>query len=148
MMQISDAGLAHIKALEGYREVPYKDAGGVLTVGYGHTGKDVREGVNVSQEQAEALLRADCKTAEDAINKYVHVVLNQHQFDALVSFAYNVGAKAFINSTLLTVVNSGHNDEVSYQLMRWVFVSGKRNKGLVNRRAAECRLYHGGVYVG
>ena len=147
-MQVSEAGLAHIKAEEGYREVPYKDAGGVLTVGYGHTGKDVREGQNVSPEQAEELLRHDCVAPADAINKHVHVVLNQHQFDALVSFVYNVGTADFINSTLLKTINAGQTNEISNQFMRWVFVNKKRNKGLVNRRAAECRLYHGGIYMG
>ena len=147
-MQTSNQGINHIKAEEGYREVPYTDAGGVLTVGYGHTGKDVRAGVNVSKEEAEALLRADLATAETVVNKYVTVVLNQHQFDALVSFVYNVGVSNFKTSTLLRTINANRTDEISNQFMRWVFVKGKRNKGLVNRRATECRLYHGGIYMG
>lgn len=147
-MKLSDAGVKHLEAEEGYREVPYMDAGGVLTVGYGHTGKDVRAGENVSLERAQELLRADVATAEACINKYVTVIQNQHQFDALVSFVYNVGTEAFKKSTLLQTINSGDVEGISNQFMRWVNVAGKRNKGLVNRRAAECRLYHGGIYMG
>lgn len=147
-MQLSNAGVKHLEAEEGYREVPYTDAGGVLTVGYGHTGKDVRAGENVSLERAQELLRADVATAEACINKYVTVIQNQHQFDALVSFVYNVGTEAFKKSTLLRTINSGNVEDISNQFMRWVNVAGKRNKGLVNRRAAECRLYHGGIYMG
>lgn len=147
-MQLSDAGVKHLEAEEGYREVPYTDAGGVLTVGYGHTGKDVRAGEKVSLERAQELLRADVSVAEACINKYVTVIQNQHQFDALVSFVYNVGTEAFKKSTLLRTINSGNVEDISNQFMRWVNVAGKRNKGLVNRRAAECRLYHGGIYMG
>lgn len=147
-MQVSNKGLLHIEALEGFRETPYMDAGGVLTIGIGHTGRDVRPESKVSHEEALAFLRADCSKAEECINKYVHVVLLQHQFDALVSFVFNVGCSAFIKSTLLQVINNNHTMEISDQMMRWVFVKGKRNKGLVNRRAHDCRLYHGGIYMG
>ena len=91
-MQISENGLRLIEQFEGVRLTAYKvGKEKYYTIGYGHNGSDVTAGMRITQEQAETYLRQDVKEAEDAVNKYSGYGFNQNQFDALVSFAYNVG---------------------------------------------------------
>ena len=90
-MTISQTGLNLIKRFEGLRLTAYKDATGTLTIGYGHTGKDVREGQTITEEQAESLLRQDLKSSEYCVEQAAQAHINQNQFDALVSFTFNVG---------------------------------------------------------
>ena len=147
-MRISDAGIALIKSLEGLRLEAYPDpatGGDPWTVGYGHTGPEVRKGMTITDEGAEALLRADCYKFEDCVNEAVDVELSQPQFDALVCFAFNVGCNALLSSTLLKLLNQGNYDAAEAQFARWNKAAGKVMAGLTNRRAAEAALFSGEV---
>ena len=141
-MHISDKGLDLIKRFEGFRDTAYLCPAGVWTIGYGHT-HDVKEGDTISQDKAEALLR------EEVAAKYEPIVtantegleLTQGQFDALVSFVYNVGAYNFETSHLLTYLKAGDIDAAAAQFERWNKAGGKVLDGLTARRAAERELF-------
>ncbi|MHA7871037.1 MAG: lysozyme, partial [Hyphococcus sp.] len=103
-MKISESGIALLKRFEGLELEAYQDIAGIWTIGYGHTG-NVQPGQRITEREAEALLRRDLKSREDAVGRAVNVPLNQNEFDALVSFVYNVGANAFRRSTALKRLN-------------------------------------------
>lgn len=146
MKRVSPEGIALIKQWEGLRLRAYQCSAGVWTIGYGHTG-NVRAGMEITEEGADALLVSDIAKFERAVAQAVEVPLTQHQFDALVSFAFNVGVGAFKGSTLLRKLNTVQYDAVPAELMRWVHAGGKRVQGLVNRRAAEAGLWARGSHV-
>lgn len=104
-MQTSDKGIALIKGFEGLRLKAYKCSAGVWTIGYGHT-KGVKEGQTITEAEAETLLREDLRTFEVGVSSLVTVFLHQCQFDALVSFAFNLGVGAIKGSTLLKKINA------------------------------------------
>ncbi|MCZ2203986.1 lysozyme [Bartonella sp. A05] len=151
MRKISKEGLALIKQWEGLRLHAYQDAIGVWTIGYGHTEQAgepiVQDGMKITASQAEVILRRDLEQFEETVEKAVLQPLNDEQFSALVSFCYNVGSKAFCNSTLLKKLNKGDYEFVPAELQKWIKAGGKRLKGLVNRRAAEAGLWVKGAYV-
>ena len=149
-MKTSDKGIDFIKRHEALRLNAYLDAAGVWTIGYGHTG-GVNSGDVISEKQAEEFLRADLSTAERALNR-TRLQLNQNQFDALVSFIFNVGvgrakshpkgASGFLGSTLLIKARHDVNDPtIRKEFERWVYAGGKILKGLVRRRKEEADLY-------
>jgi|TARA_B100002003_G_scaffold41465_1_gene36981 lysozyme len=140
-MRTSEAGILLIKSFEGCRTVAYQDAVGVWTIGYGHT-IDVKEGMTITQHQCDVMLEVDIETYENYVNKYVVVFLTQNQFDALVSWVYNLGPTNFRKSTMLKVLNAGKYDEVPYQMKRWNRAGGQVLKGLVIRREAEAELFN------
>ncbi len=137
---ISNKGIALIKRWEGFRDKAYLCPGNVWTIGYGHT-KNVYQGMCISKEQAEQLLREDLKHFEASVSQLVTVKLNQAQFDALVSFTFNVGVYAFKKSTLRKLVNQGDFLEAANQFDRWVYANRKKLPGLVKRRADEKQLF-------
>lgn len=138
----SQRGLLLTEHSEGCRLQAYWDATGhVWTIGTGHTGSDVVEGLVWTQEQADAALESDVATACNAVNSLVTVPLNQNQFDALVDFTFNDGVGAFKNSTLLRLLNAGDYVGANAQFALWVNSGGKRLPGLVTRRAAEAALF-------
>ena len=139
-MRTSEAGVNLIKSFEGCRTVAYQDAVGVWTIGYGHT-IDVKEGMTITQHQCDVMLEVDIETYENYVNEQVTVSLTQNQFDALVSWVYNLGPTNLRNSTMLKVLNAGKYDEVPYQMKRWIHADGKILKGLVIRREAEAELF-------
>lgn len=145
--QISAEGLAHLKRWEGVKLTAYRDIAGVLTIGYGSTGPHVREGMTITETQAESLLLADLERFEAAVERLVKVPLSDERFAALVSLAFNIGEGAFAKSTLLKVLNAGRYDDVPAQIMRWNRVGKKVVDGLTNRRAAECGLWAKGAFV-
>lgn len=140
-MNTSDKGVAQIQDFEGLRLATYKDAVGIPTVGWGHTGPDVKMGVTITRAEAERLLREDLHDFERAVSRVVRVGLNQNQFDALVCFSFNVGAKALENSTLLKKLNAGDYAGAAEQFLRWNKASGQVLPGLTRRRAAERALF-------
>lgn len=142
-MRTSRHGIALIRQFEGFYPVPYRCPAGYLTVGYGHVLAAHEPAVTVSREQAEILLGRDVRHSELSLHALVHVPLTQGQFDALVSFVFNLGAAAFERSTLRRVVNRGEHEEVPEQLRRWVYAGGKKMLGLQRRRMAEAALYRG-----
>jgi lysozyme len=139
-MRTSEAGVNLIKSFEGCRTEAYQCASGVWTIGYGHT-TDVKEGMTITQHQCDVMLEVDIETYENYVNEYVAVSLTQNQFDALVSWVYNLGPTNFRKSTMLKVLNAGKYEEVPYQMKRWVHANGKILKGLVLRREAEAELF-------
>jgi lysozyme len=137
----SDNGLALLTDWEGGRKlVAYIDSGGVWTIGVGHTG-GVRKGDHITAAQCDALLREDVKQAERAVQK-VKVPLTQNQFDALVIFTLNVGVAAFLESTLLRLLNGKAYDMVPGQMKRWNKDNGEIVQGLTNRRQKEINLWN------
>ena len=140
-MKTSKRGIDLLKAHEGLRLTAYNCSAGVLTIGYGHTGPDVTAGKTITQAAAEQLLTADLRWAEEAVNAALPGI-NQNQFDALVSFVYNVGAGAFKSSTLLRKAKANANDPaIRAEFAKWRNGGGKVLPGLVKRRAAEAELY-------
>jgi lysozyme len=140
-MKTSKRGIDLLKAHEGLRLTAYKCPAGVLTIGYGHTGTDVTAGKTITQAEAEQLLRNDLAWAEEAVNSELPGI-NQNQFDALVSFTYNVGAGAFKGSTLLRKAKANANDPaIRSEFSKWKKGGGQVLPGLVKRRAAEAELY-------
>lgn len=130
-----------IKEHEGLRLEAYLPTpNDVWTIGYGHT-HTTKKGMKITQEQADELLRKDISWAEDAVNKHVKVALTQNQFDALVSFTFNVGASAFAASTLLRLLNTGDYTGAANQLLRWNKQKGVVLKGLTKRREEERKLF-------
>ncbi len=140
-MKISDNGLAIIKRFEGCVLHAYKDAVGIWTIGYGHTGPDVTPGLVIDQAAADALLAKDVERFEQGIGDLVSVPLTQNQFDALVSFTFNVGLGAFKKSTMRAFINDGLFEAAARQFSRWDRAGGKRLAGLTIRRAAEMSLF-------
>ena len=139
-MRTSRKGIEFIKAHEGLRLDAYLCPAGVPTIGYGHT-HGVKMGDRITEEQAERLLIGDLAVAERGVNRY-GFDLTQNQFDALVSFVYNIGAGNFRSSTLLKRLKDNPNDpDIEYQFRRWVYGGGKVLPGLVRRRKDEAKLY-------
>lgn len=139
-LKINGEGLSLIKTIEGLKLEAYADTGRVPTLGYGHT-KGVSFGDTCTRAQADAWLLEDIAEAEKVVNDNVRYELNDNQFSALVSFAFNIGYGNFKKSTLLKRVNDGDHDNVPYQLTRWVFDNSKMIPGLVRRRDMESALW-------
>ncbi|MFA7658757.1 MAG: lysozyme [Candidatus Gastranaerophilaceae bacterium] len=139
-MKISQKGINLIKNFEGCRLEAYKCPAGVWTIGYGHT-RTARYGMKIDQATAEILLKQDLIIHENNVSRLVKVPLTQNQFDALVSFEYNVGYGNFSSSTLLRKLNARRFDEVPAEFKKWVYGGGKVLPGLVKRREAEKILF-------
>ncbi|MFK4568445.1 glycoside hydrolase family protein [Enterococcus sp. UD-01] len=139
-MKISQEGRKLIKKWEGLRLTAYQDSVGVWTIGYGHT-KGVYAGMTISETQANVFLDEDIKTHAVGIFKYITVQLNQNQFDALVSFHFNLGPNILQNSQLLTYINSKSWANAANEMKRYVYAGGQILQGLVNRRNDEANLF-------
>ena len=135
-MQTTEILFEKLKSFEGCRLQAYQDAAKVWTIGYGHT-KGVKKGDNITQEKAEEYLREDVEEVEGQILA-LNLNLTQPQFDALVSFVYNVGSGAFKESTLLRFIREGRSEnEIKKQFRSWVYSNGRTLPGLVMRREWE-----------
>lgn len=149
MMAPSDAGYALLREQEGLVLHAYRDVTGTLTIGYGHCGPDVHEGLVWTQDQAEAALEKDAGWAAAAVNRYVNVTISQAQFDALVDFTFNEGTGALFTSTLLKKLNGGDYAGAADEFLRW----DKDEQGgklvddpvLERRRKAERAMFLSGV---
>ena len=141
-MKTSKEGLALIKKFEGCELEAYQCSAGVWTIGYGHT-KGVQEGDQWSQSHAEHMLEVELEEYEGYINDYVTAPLSQKQFDAMVSWVYNLGPANLKRSTLLRKLNNGEYEETPNQIKRWNKAGGKVLEGLVRRREAEALLFEG-----
>ena len=144
-MQISDKGIALIKQFEGCKLTAYQDSVGVWTIGYGWTkpvdGKPIRAGMTIKQETAERLLKTGLVSYESDVSRLVKVGLTQGQFDALVSFTYNLGGRSLSTSTLLRRLNAGDYAGAADEFLRWNKAGGKVLNGLTRRREAERALF-------
>ena len=139
-MKTSPKGIALIIEFEGLRLKAYQCPGGVWTIGYGHTA-GVKPGMVITEAQAEEYLKADLIAFERYLNG-LGLALNQNQFDALISFIYNVGTGNFSRSTLLRKVRANPQDNsIMDEFLRWVYSKGRVLPGLQRRRLAEMKLY-------
>jgi lysozyme len=143
-LRTSPAGMELVTDFEGCRLDAYKCPGNVWTTGVGHT-VSARPGQVLSHEQVAENLVTDVAGAEHIVNRHVRVPLSQGQFDALVSFAFNVGEGNFRSSTLLRKLNAGDYAGACHQLPRWVYSGGQKLAGLERRRLAERDLCLEGV---
>ena len=139
-MNTSQNGIDLIKHFEGCELKAYKCPAGVWTIGYGHI-KGVQEGDVITEQQADEMLVEELHEYENYVNTLVDVPLNQNQYDALVSWVYNLGGGNLKASTLLKVLNSGDYSGVPAQIMRWNKAGGKVLEGLTRRRQAEADLF-------
>jgi lysozyme len=140
-MKVSEKMIEQLKQFEGLRLEAYEDAGGVLTIGYGHTGEDISPGDRITEYWAKELLLNDLGAVEDEVEE-LGVARNQAQFDALVSFAFNLGISRLKSSTLLKVIrNGGSMRQIKREFMRWVHCGGQRLPGLEKRRAWEAKRF-------
>lgn len=139
-MKISQRGLDLIKKFEGLKLTAYRCPAGVLTIGFGSTGPHVKQGMVITEDEAEALLRKDVARFEDGVN---HIVgpCTRGQYDSLVSFSFNLGLGALMSSTLLKKHRAGDYKAAADQFLRWNLAGGKVLPGLTKRRAAERALY-------
>lgn len=142
-MRISKEGINFIKSLEGFSSKPYKCSANILTIGYGHTGKDVLENMVVSKKVAEAILVNDLIDFEDNLNSIVRpsINLNQNQFDALISLSYNIGMQAIAESTLIKVLNNAEYKKAANHFLDWIRAGTNIIPGLINRRLKERKLF-------
>ena len=135
---MTPAGLELLKSFEGFDANPYRDTGGILTVGFGTV-------FPLTRDEAGLLLESRVNNFEEDIRVLVQQPISENRFDALTSFAYNVGIGAFRNSTLLAKLNEGDLEAVPGQMRLWVHDhSGRVQQGLVKRRAAEAALWEKG----
>ena len=146
-MKISENGLNLIKHFEGFSESPYLCPAGYFTIGYGHViGEAERTTLSrVSAAEAEDFLKMDARIAEQAVSRVIDVLLTQNQFDALVSFTFNLGAACLQRSTLRQVLNRGEYEAAPAQMQRFVWGGGRKLPGLIRRRAAEGALFNNGI---
>ena len=144
-MKTSDRGVALIKAHEGLRLSAYTDPVGVWTIGYGHTTAagppKVERGMKITEAGADAILRQDLAKFERYVTDAVKVPLSQNEFDALVSFTFNLGPSNLRSSTLLRKLNAGDRAGAADEFLKWTKAGGKTLPGLVKRREAERALF-------
>ena len=142
-MNLSSQGLDTIKGFEQLRLTAYLDTGGVWTIGFGHT-RSALSGMQISEARALMLLAEDVAEAVAAVNKLVRVPLEQYEFDALVSFVFNIGVGAFKSSTMLRCINDRAEPmRIGTEFLRWVYDNGKKIAGLETRRRKERLLFLG-----
>lgn len=147
-MRASERIKSKIKEWEGCRLTAYRCPAGVLTIGYGHTGSDVTSGLRITQATADRMFDTDMARFDIELCRWMAIDgvhgLKQWQYDALVSFAYNLGIGALRDSTLWRKVKANPNDPtIPAEFMRWVHSKGAVLPGLVKRRAEEASIYAG-----
>lgn len=145
-MRTSKKGIDLIKQFEGFRLKGYLDSVNIPTIGYGTTvypsGEKVKLSDVITKEKAEEYLINDVRKFENFVNRWVLSDITQNQFDALVSFTYNLGPTNLQKSTLLKKINKNPNDpSISKEFLKWVNAGGSKVQGLVNRRNEEAKLY-------
>lgn len=147
-MEASEEGEDLIKYYEGFEKYVYKDSNNINTIGYGHALKPGENYKFVTEKQAEDILKKDIKFAEECVNRLVKVRLKQNEFDALVSFVYNIGVGSFARSTALKYLNMKDYKNALKWWAKWI-----RNRkkeilpGLVKRRKKEIELFNNNIYL-
>lgn len=143
-MLYSKDGMRLTESFESCRLEAYQDLRGIWTIGWGHTGPEVVDGLVWTQEQADAQLLLDVQNAVDHVNRLVSVPLSQEEFDSLVDFVYNAGGGAFKDSTMLRKLNAGDYAGAANEFDRWDHADGTVVSGLLRRREAETNLFKDG----
>lgn len=141
MKRLSEKGALFIKIKEGFESVAYKKTDEVWTIGYGHT-LGVTRGMTCTRQEADAWFLQDVAKCEASVNRQ-NLTLSQNQFDALVSYAFNIGVGAFERGTLLSLIKSGASESkiTSWWTTTWISAKGTVLPGLVTRRADEAKLF-------
>ena len=146
-MKVSKEGIEALHGYESLRLEAYPDPlskdGKPVTIGYGSTGPDIKLGMKWTKAQADERFARDLEKFEQGVSSAVRVPLDQCQFDALVSLAYNIGLGAFKSSTLLKLLNKAEYFEAADQFLVWCNASGKKSKGLLSRREKERKMFLG-----
>lgn len=150
LMRVAGGGAIAIAAvlvpsLEGVEYTPYRDVGGVLTVCYGHTGKDIIPGRTYSKSECDALLEKDLQPFARSVERSLKVPAGEYQKAALISFSYNVGVNAFEHSSVLRNLNAGQYAQACDGLRKWVYVDRVKVRGLMNRREVEREICRWGL---
>ena len=140
--KISENGIALLQSLEGYTTTAYKGSDNVWTIGYGHTGPEVVQGLTITQQQAIDFLKSDLSKFETVVSGALKNPVNQNQFDALVIFAYNIGGARFMNSTAVKMINADNYEAVPDWIAKYNKIDGVVSPGLQNRRSAEINLWN------
>ena len=140
-MKLNDEGMEIIKDSESRKLKAYLCPAKIWTIGWGHTGKEVYEGLTITKEKADYFLRQDLEVAKNEIRKSVKVPLNENQYSALCSFIFNIGIGNFRSSTLLRKLNAKDYRGASLEFTRWIFSNGKPLTGLIVRREKERVLF-------
>ena len=140
-LQYDRAGLELTAQSEGLRLTAYQDSVGIWTIGYGHTGHDVHQGLTITKERAEELLREDVRDAEEAVRRLVNVPLTQGQYNALVDFVFNLGWGRLEGSTLLRKLNNGDYSGADAEFDKWNKAGGRVLAGLAKRRDLEQAMF-------
>lgn len=145
-MTLDSTGYKLIQGFEGLKLNAYQDSVGIWTIGYGNItyedGKKVQKGDKITQEKADSLFKFYADRFAKQVDSAITSKVNQNQFNAIVSLAYNIGIGALQKSTLLKKVNANPNDEsIKNEFMKWVNAGGKKIQGLVNRRTKESEIY-------
>lgn len=138
---INQEGFNLITSFEGCKLTTYFDQRGILTIGYGHTGPDVKLGQSITQNMAYILLKKDLDTFESGVSRLVSAKLTGNQFSALVCFSYNLGLGSLKNSTLLKKLNMLDYQGASEEFLAWDKINGQVSAGLLRRRQAEQSLF-------
>lgn len=139
-LAVSTTGIELIKHFEGLELQAYRDPVGIWTIGYGHTAT-AKDGMTVTKAEADELLRRDLRGAAADVRSAVTVTLSTNQFDALVSWTFNLGIGNLKKSTLLKVLNQGDHERVPDEMRRWTYAGGQQFDGLIRRRNAEAILW-------
>lgn len=141
--KVTTQGIELIKYYEGFSPTPYLCPAGILTIGFGHV---IRQGevfapAGITREEGVALLRQDVQQFARQVLRLIRVPLTDGQFDALVSFTFNLGAGALQRSTLRQKLNRGEYDEAAEEFPKWIWAGGRKLQGLLRRRLAEQAIY-------
>lgn len=135
-------GIELIKSFEGFRDVPYYCASGILTIGYGHVISQKEHYHSISEYEGEELLKRDLLRAELAVINNIDISLSQNQFDALVSLTFNIGGGALQRSSIRQKINRKASiEEIKNEFLRWVHIKGRIIQALVKRRKIESEIY-------
>jgi lysozyme len=146
-MVLGDAGKKLIESFEQCRLEAYQDQRGIWTIGWGHTGHEVVQGLKYTQDQAESTLTLDTALAAACVTHSVTACINQAEFDAMVSLCFNIGAGNFHNSTFVKVMNNGGGIQAEHDaFIEWDHTNSRVNPGLERRRLAEWKLFTTGVF--
>lgn len=140
-MPTLEKSISVIKNFEGLKLKAYKDEGGVLTIGYGHTGPDVKEGTEWSLEQADHALHIRVESIIAVLGRHLKAPLNDNQMAALCSMGYNIGIAALFGSTLFRLINERKYNEAANEFPKWCHVGKTVSEGLLKRRQAEQKLF-------
>ncbi len=145
MRKVNQFGVELIKYFEGFSAKPYNCINGYKTIGYGHKLRPDENVICITEKEGEELLIRDLKISAEGVARYINADINDNQFAALASFAFNLGVGALQRSTLRQKINYGASlDEISNEFQKWVFCSGIKVRGLIARRRAEAVLYYNG----